>query len=175
MTRSPTCNGWLGALALIASSTSIASAPVPSFNAEGVYVIEAESMRLSSAEALVAEGASGGKVVRLLDSTSVGVIELALKPGLYVLNAYFNGPDEGHDGFFLIADDKVRRTSSHLHNRYAYGAKFLIFSSDGKKPVSLRVASLWKDQPPAESGMLIDRLELSPFNGPMKLLERWMN
>lgn len=135
-------------------------------------VIEAESMALTAAEIVPASGASGERAVKLLPD-AVATVEIPLPGGQYVLNAFFLADDHDHDGFFLVADDQVKRTNAHRHKQWVYGAKFLIFETDGSKPVVARFASRREGLPAAESGMLVDRLEIAEFGRSAALLQRW--
>lgn len=136
-------------------------------------VIEAESMTLTAAEVVDAEGASGGKAVKLLSHDAVATIEVPLPRGQYLVNAYFDAADHDHDGFFLLADGKVKRTNAHHHKKWVYGAKFLIFTTDGSQPVTLKFVSKVDGEPMAESGMVVDRLELIELTRSAALLEHW--
>jgi hypothetical protein len=135
-------------------------------------VIEAETMALTSAEVVSAAGASGERAVKLLPD-AVATVELPLPSGQYVLTAFFTADDHDHDGFFLVADEHVKRTNAGRHKQWVYGAKFLIFKTDGTKPVLVRFASRREGLPPAESGMVVDRLEIAEFGSSAALLKRW--
>jgi hypothetical protein len=158
------------AFAFLASS-STGAAPV--LHSDGTIVIEAEDMTLTSGEIVQAEDASGGKAVKVLSDDAVAEIELELPAGHYVVNAYFYASHFDHDGFFIAADSKVNRTNAAHHERWVYGAKFLVFETDGTKPVTLRFAASWEGHDIAESGMLVDRLELAELCSSADVLERW--
>lgn len=139
-----------------------------------VTIVEAEDMTLSSAKIMQEKDASGGKAIKMLDAKASASKELKLPKGQYVVNVVLKAQDFEHDGFYLSADDKVKRTASgHFHKAWVYGQKFLIFKSDGKTPVTLRATSTWKDRELKEADMLIDRLELAPFESSADVLDHW--
>lgn len=143
-------------------------------NADGYMVIEAENMTLSSAKVVELEDASGGKGILMLNENAAASIELSLPRGTYVMDAYFSAPDPEHDGIFLVADGKIKRTPTPHHGGVlVYGAKFIVFDSDGSKPVTLELRSSWEGQPGKESGMSIDRIEILEFSRSAKRLELW--
>lgn len=156
--------------AFLASASTRAA---PALSSDGTLVIEAEDMTLTSGEIVRAEGASGGKAVKVLTNDAVAETELELPAGQYVVNAYFLASHFDHDGFFIAADSKVNRTNAAHHERWVYGAKFLVFETDGTKPVTLRIAASWEGYDIAESGMLVDRLELAELCRSADFLERW--
>lgn len=158
------------AFAFLASATTEAA---PDLSSEGTMVIEAEEMTLTSGEIVQAEGASGSKAVKVLADDSVAEIELDLPAGNYVVNAYLLASHFDHDGFFIAVDSKVNRTNAAHHERWVYGAKFLVFETDGTKPVTLQFAASWDGYDIAESGMLVDRLELAELCRSSETLERW--
>lgn len=138
-----------------------------------IVVIEAENMDLTSAEIITEKGASGGKAIKMLSEEAMAGMELTLPEGQYAMNASIKTSDEMSDGFYLVVDDKVRRTNNYHFNQWVYGFKFIIFDSDGKNPVTIQIASTWEGQKGKEFGMLIDYLEIVELCNSASVLERW--
>lgn len=137
-------------------------------------VIEAEDLKLASAKIVEDKNASSGKAIKLLAENSTASVELKLPKGQYAANVIINADDFERDGFYLIADKKVKRTASgHHHNMWVYGTKFIIFESDGKTPVNFQIAAACKCQPNAEFGMLVDRIEIIKYEKSAEVMDKW--
>jgi hypothetical protein len=140
----------------------------------GVKVIEAEDMTLTSATIEDSADASNGKAIKMLSEDAVASISVNLPKGRYVMNMILQAHSFETDGVYMSADQKVKRTSTvHFHNEWVYGNKFLIFVSDGKKPVELKVISKTPKGELTEFGMLIDRLEIAEFSTSADVLDNW--
>lgn len=138
-----------------------------------IVKIEAEDMKLTSAEILVADSTSGGKVIKLLSEDAVAETTLNLPSGSYVMNARLLSSDEFSDGFYLLVNDKVQRISNYHFDRWVYGMKFIVFDSDGENPINIQIRSTW-DGMGKEYSMLIDDLQIAETCNSASLLERWM-
>ena len=136
--------------------------------------IEAEEMILTDAEIIIEDGTRGNKVIKLLSEKAVATTEITIPKGKYVMNAFMKTKDEMTDGFFLIVDDKVKRTNNYRFNQWLYGMKFIIFDSDGINPIKIQVTSSCEGQLPKEFGMYIDYLEIIEFCNSAKDLELWI-
>jgi hypothetical protein len=136
-------------------------------------VVELEDMELTSAEIVLIDSISGGKAVKLLAKDAIATIELTLPGGEYAAGVVFIGFDLDSDGFYLIANNKARRTFTHRHNQWGYGNRFITFKSDGISPVVLSVASGSEGEEAPEWGMLIDKIEIVDYCSSAEVLERW--
>lgn len=136
-------------------------------------VIELEDMKLTSAEIVPIDSISGGKAVKLIAKDALATTKLSLPEGEYAAAVVFMGIDIDSDGFYLIANNKARRTFTHRHNQWGYGNRFITFKSDGINPVVLSIASAFDDEETPEWGMLIDKIEIVEYCSSAEVLERW--
>ncbi|MFI1772280.1 hypothetical protein [Thalassobellus citreus] len=136
-------------------------------------LIEAEDMMLSDAKIYSEEGKSGDKVIKLLSEEAMATTEITLPKGKYVMNAFMKTQDEMSDGFFLIANGKVKRINNYRFNQWLHGMKFIIFDSDGVNPIKIEIASSYEGQISKEFGMFIDYLEIVDFYNSAEALELW--
>ena len=44
---------------------------------------------------------------------------------------------ENADGFYLVVNDKVKRTNNYHFNEWVFGMKFIVFNSDGINPLKI--------------------------------------
>jgi hypothetical protein len=137
-----------------------------------VRLLEAEDLRLTSAEVVMAEGASNGKAIRLIAQDARATTDVTLPAGQYLVNVAMKSVNEASDGLYLFVANKVKRTSNQNFNRWAFGLKFLIFESDGLRPLTIGLASTWDDKG-KEFGMLVDYFEIVELTRSVQVLERW--
>lgn len=142
-------------------------------NSSKVIVFEAENLELKSAKIINEKGARGKKAIKMLSEEAMASKKIKLPRGKYIMNVILKSTNEMSDGFYLIADNKVKRTSNFHFNKWVYGLKFLIFESDGKKPIDIIIASSYEAYENKEFGMLIDAIEISEFCNSADVLERW--
>lgn len=136
-------------------------------------VIELEDMELTSAEIVSIDSISGGKAVKLLAKDALATTKLLLPMGEYAASVVFIGFDLDSDGFYLIANNKARRTFTHRHNQWGYGNRFITFKSDGINPVVLSIASAFEGDETPEWGMMIDKIEIVEYCSSAEVLEYW--
>lgn len=155
-------------------STGSKSKPTESVVFEPM-TIELEDMELTSAEITPIDSVSGGKAVKFMAEDALATAKLSLPAGEYAAGVVFIGFDLDSDGFYLIANDKARRTFTHRHNQWGYGNRFITFKSDGINPVVLSVASDSEGEEAPEWGMIIDKIEIVEFCSSAEVLEYWTN
>ncbi|MFY0688576.1 MAG: hypothetical protein JXQ90_15480 [Cyclobacteriaceae bacterium] len=161
-------------ICLVITSATAFATDLKDKKTTSVTRIELEEMSLTSAEIVKAMDASKGEAIKMLSANASATTQLTLPAGQYVLNAVFSTEDEFSDGFYLVANDKVQRTNNYHFNKWVYGFKFLVFDSDGETPITLTIASSWKNEKGKEFGMVIDYLEIAELCNSAEILERWI-
>lgn len=136
-------------------------------------VIELEEMELTSSVIIPIDSVSGGKAVKFMAEDALATTKLSLPAGEYAAGVVFIGFDLDSDGFYLIANNKARRTFTHRHNQWGYGNRFITFKSDGINPVVLSIASTFEGEETPEWGMIIDKIEIVEYCSSAEVLEHW--
>jgi hypothetical protein len=137
--------------------------PYPAPNKDGIIIVEAEKMELKGCEIVDVEGdsISGGKAVKVLDTTSTAEFKIKVKAGTYLANAYVNAPDATHDGFWLVANNlPPSRSFPNKHGIWRYLVRTLTFTIEQDGEHVIKFTPQLSGQAIGDSGFMVDRIEI---------------
>jgi len=126
----------------------------PSFNQEGVMIVEAETFELVNAPIIEDPQASESKAVSIVAKDSRGILMINLSAGNYIVNTIIFTLDVDHNALYIqYNEEEELRVYCNIYNQYAYCKKFLMFTveTEGLHKISFRAS---------EAGMKLDCFEI---------------